>query len=87
MVKKRYTKKKKTLFSSDPNSLPYDKYRVEWVDCVSDSGWADEKQFKNMKLSNPINEVGCFLKIKFLLKFLLHMTKKKMVLIHMEIVL
>ena len=68
MVKKRYTKKKKTLFSSDPNSLPYDKYRVEWVDCISDSSWADEKQFKNMKLANPVNEGWLFSKDKISVK-------------------
>jgi hypothetical protein len=50
MVKKRFTKKKVT-FSKDSHTLPYDKYRVEWVDCVSDSGWAEHKEFTNMKLA------------------------------------
>jgi hypothetical protein len=43
MTKKRYTKKK-ISFSKDSHTLPYDKYRVEWVDCVSDSGWAEKKR-------------------------------------------
>ena len=55
MTKKRYTKKK-ISFSKDSHTLPYDKYRVEWVDCVSDSGWAEKKEFTNMKLANPVNE-------------------------------
>ena len=42
MTKKRYTKKK-ISFSQDSHTLPYDKYRVEWVDCVSDSGCAEKK--------------------------------------------
>ena len=29
---------------------------MEWVDCVSDSGWANEKEFDKMKLSFPVNE-------------------------------
>ena len=68
MVKKRYTKKKKTLFSSDPNSLPYDKYRVEWLDCISDSGWAEHKEFTNMKLATPVNEGWLFSKDKHSIK-------------------
>ena len=86
MTKKRYTKKK-ISFSKDSHTLPYDKYRVEWVDCVSDSGWAEKKEFTNMKLANPVNEGWLFsLKTKILLNCLQHILKK-MDLILMEIVL
>ena len=63
MTKKRYTKKK-ISFSKDSHTLPYDKYRVEWVDCVSDSGWAEHKEFTNMKLARPVNEGWLFSKNK-----------------------
>ena len=67
MVKKRFTKKK-ISFSQDSHTLPYDKYRVEWVDCVSDSGWAEKKEFINMKLANPVNEGWLFSKDKHSIK-------------------
>ena len=66
MTKKRYTKKK-ISFSKDSHTLPYDKYRVEWVDCVSDSGWAEKKEFTNMlKLFHDMkaNEIKNSLKRK-----------------------
>ena len=56
MTKKRYTKKKKSVKDPDTNDIPYTKVRVEWVDALSDSAWASEKEFKNMKLANPVNE-------------------------------
>ncbi len=62
MTKKRYIKKKKSIYPKDSESIPYDKYRVEWVDCVSDSGWASDKEFKNMKLAKPVNEGWIFSK-------------------------
>jgi len=30
--------------------------RVEWIDILSDSGWADEKGFDKMELASPVNE-------------------------------
>ena len=62
MTRKRYTKKKKTVSDKDSNDIPYVKVRVEWVDCVSDSAWASDKEFKNMKLANPVNEGWVFSK-------------------------
>lgn len=62
MTKKRYIKKKKSIKDKDSNDIPYIKCRVEWVDCVSDSAWASEKEFKNMKLANPVNEGWIFSK-------------------------
>ena len=60
MTKKRYTKKKKSIKDSNTNDIPYTKVRVEWVDALSDSAWASEKDFKNMKLANPVNEGWIF---------------------------
>ena len=60
MTKKRYTKKKKSVKDPDTNYIPYTKVRVEWVDALSDSAWASEKEFKNMKLANPVNEGWIF---------------------------
>ena len=60
MTKKRYTKKKKSVKDPDTNDIPYTKVRVEWVDALSDSAWASEKDFKNMKLANHFNEGWIF---------------------------
>ena len=46
------------------NDIPYPKYRVEWIDCISDSAWADEKEFIKMKLARPVNEGWIFSKDK-----------------------
>ena len=62
MTKRSYTKKKKSIKDKDSNDIPYTKVRVEWVDCISDSGWASEKEFKNMKLATPVNEGWIFSK-------------------------
>ena len=37
------------------NDIPYSKYRVEWIDCVSDSGWATDKEFDKMILKESEN--------------------------------
>ena len=60
MTKKRYTKKKKSIKDSDTNDIPYIKVRVNWVDALSDSAWATEKEFKIMKLATPVNEGWIF---------------------------
>ena len=46
------------------NEIPYPKVRVEWIDCVSDSGWANEKEFDKMKLAKPVNEGWLYSKDK-----------------------
>ena len=58
--------KKRKLNTIDKinNDIPYHKYRVEWVDCVSDSGWANEKEFDKMKLARPVNEGWLYEKTK-----------------------
>ena len=48
-------KRRKAIASITPD-IPYPKVRVEWIDSVSDSGWATEKEFDRMKLARPGNE-------------------------------
>ena len=52
----RKTKRKISLNQNVRDGIPYSKVRVEWIDIISDSGWADEKGFNRMKLAQPINE-------------------------------
>jgi len=49
-------KRRKAIITETTPDIPFQKVRVEWVDCVSDSGWANEKEFDKMKLSFPVNE-------------------------------
>ena len=49
-------KRRKLSLTDRSTDIPFSKVRVEWVDCVSDSGWANEKEFDKMKLSYPVNE-------------------------------
>ncbi len=55
MARKK-TRRKLNVRQSVVEEIPYPKVRVEWIDCVSDSGWANEKEFDNMKLATPVNE-------------------------------
>ena len=61
-------KKRKRVMIDSTVSLPYPKVRVEWVDCVSDSGWATEKEFDKMKLAKPVNEGWLYSKDKNAIK-------------------
>ena len=36
--------------------LGFAKYRVEWFDIASDSGWASAHQFDEMELATPVSE-------------------------------
>jgi len=45
----RKTKRKSSLNQNVSDVIPYSKVRVEWIDILSDSGWADEKGFNKMK--------------------------------------
>jgi len=38
------------------------------MDILSDSGWADEKQFSRMKLAFPVNEGWLFSKDRYTIK-------------------
>ena len=49
-------KRRKAIASTETPKIPYPKVRVEWIDCVSGSGWATEKEFDRMKLAKPVNE-------------------------------
>ena len=48
-------KRRKAMVAETTPDIPYHKVRVEWIDCVSDSGWATDKEFDKMKLSKPEN--------------------------------
>ena len=62
--KRKPTKKRRLVRSTPENDIPFSKYRIEWVDIISDSGWADEKEFHKMKLAYPVNEGWLFSKDK-----------------------
>jgi hypothetical protein len=49
-------KRRKLSLTDRSADIPFPKVRVEWVDCVSDSGWASDKEFDKMSLSYPVNE-------------------------------
>ena len=57
-------KRRKAIASTITPDIPYPKVRVEWIDCVSDSGWATEKEFDRMKLARPVNEGWLYSKDK-----------------------
>ena len=48
-------KRRKQIATSTTPELPFPKVRVEWIDILSDSGWASDKEFDKMKLSFPVN--------------------------------
>ena len=66
-------KRRKRIATESSPDIPYPKVRVEWIDCVSDSGWATEKEFDKMKLARPVNEGWLYSKDKNLanIKFLI----------------
>ena len=57
-------KRRKATASIETPEIPYPKGRVEWIDCVSDSGWATDKEFDRMKLAKPVNEGWLYSKDK-----------------------
>ena len=60
--KRRKPRIRKQVVPSQPNDIPFSKYRIEWCDIISDSGWSDEKEFHKMKLAYPVNEGWLFSK-------------------------
>ena len=62
--KRRKPRRRKQVVPTQPNDIPYSKYRIEWVDALSDSGWADDREFIKMKLARPVNEGWVFSKDK-----------------------
>ena len=63
-LKRRKPRRRKQVVPTQPNDIPYSKYRIEWVDALSDSGWADENKFDKMKLAFPVNEGWVYEKTK-----------------------
>ena len=57
-MKRRKPKRKQKLEDTVKSGakLDYAKYRIEWFDIASDSGWASESQFDKMKLATPVSE-------------------------------
>ena len=68
LKKTKPRRKRKIVSVTQPSDIPYSKYRVEWTDILSDSGWADEKQFHRMKLAFPVNEGWLFSKDRYTIK-------------------
>ena len=56
--------RKKLVSAATQDSIPFPKVRVEWIDILSDSGWATEKEFNRMKLASPVNEGWVYSKDK-----------------------
>jgi hypothetical protein len=61
-------KRKSQVVATKTKEIPFDRVRVEWIDCVSDSGWADEKEFDKMRLATPVNEGWLYKKDKKFVK-------------------
>ena len=61
-LKKKSRRRKQVVLPTQSNDIPYSKYRIEWVDALSDSGWADDREFNKMKLAKPVNEGWLFSK-------------------------
>ena len=61
-------RKKQVVEPTQPNDIPYSKYRIEWMDILSYSGWATDKEFQRMKLAFPVNEGWLFSKDKSTIK-------------------
>ena len=62
--KRKPRAKRKQVIPSQPDAIPYSKYRIEWIDILSDSVWAEEKEFNKMKLATPVNEGWLYSKDK-----------------------
>ena len=66
--KRRPRVKSRIVRPTQVDNIPYAKVRVEWIDILSDSGWADDKQFNKMRLATPINEGWLYNKDRFAIK-------------------
>ena len=66
--KRKPRAKRKIVKAIQPDTIPYAKVRVEWIDILSDSGWADDKQFNKMRLATPINEGWLYNKDRYSIK-------------------
>ena len=66
--KRKPRAKRKQVIPSQSNEIPYSKYRIEWMDILSDSGWATDREFNRMKLAFPVNEGWLFSKDRHTIK-------------------
>ena len=57
-------KRRKMSLTDRSTDMPYPRVRVEWIDCISDSGWATEKEFDRMNFAKPVNEGWLYSKDK-----------------------
>ena len=57
-------KRRKLNVTTTTPVLPFPKVRVEWIDILSDSGWATDKEFDRMKFARPVNEGWLYSKDK-----------------------
>ena len=53
---KKPRRRKMRIINIKEKAIPYSKYRIEWFDIASDSGWATDKEFNRMKLATPVSE-------------------------------
>ena len=60
LKKRKPRRKRKLVEPTQSNDIPFSKYRIEWMDILSDSGWATDKDFQRMKLAFPVNEGWMF---------------------------
>ena len=67
-MKRKKPKRKKRTTNLKENRIPYSKYRIEWFDIASDSGWASEYEFDKMKLATPVSEGWLYEKDKYVVK-------------------
>ena len=67
-MKRKKPKRKKHTVSLKENRIPYSKYRIEWFDIASDSGWATDKEFSRMKLATPVSEGWLYKKNECVIK-------------------
>ena len=66
--KRKPRARRKQVVPSQPNEIPYSKYRIEWLDILSDSGWATDREFNRMKLASPVNEGWLYNKDRYAIK-------------------
>ena len=66
--KRKPRARRKQVIPSQPNQIPYSKYRIEWLDILSDSGWATDREFNRMKLASPVNEGWLYNKDRYAIK-------------------
>jgi hypothetical protein len=65
---KRKNKSRRINTYEKPNTtkktlkFPYTRYRIDWIDIITEGGWGTEKEFKDMRLATPVSEGWLFSK-------------------------